>query len=393
MNGSSSDDGDSDRRSSKYIFRIGKTDRFAWEQVIMPKLNARYTDAPGGDPVAGAAAIKRKALILPYVEGTRVRDAQAMAEKAGDDMVPYLDVDGSIKKKSWDACTTREIVQGIGLLYEKNDDGREKKKAFYNQNFFDPDKEEVEDLNERFELKLLAAVAILDEDDNEVREAYVDMFERDEWIANWLQAKLYTVDGDTLSKLFDEALLAQKSRPRRRPRREEKPAAPARRGRGLAAAASRRFKDEGDARQYYEADEPYDTVAAAVEQGSAAANILREMAQQKSLLETMTDMLLESQKELRSIKAEVQALRKEAKERGDSAAPAEAVTPANSLPPSQSPFPSSSRFSGSRFSGGKGGYGKGGKGWKGGGYQQRSSYGQDSAYAQQTQANPNDWRC
>ena len=134
-------------------------------------------------------------------------------------------------------------------------------------------------------------------------------------------------------------------------------------------------------------------MAAAVEQGSAAANILREMAQQKSLLETMTDMLLESQKELRSIKAEVQALRKEAKERGDSAAPAEAVTPANSLPPSQSPFPSSSRFSGSRFSGGKGGYGKGGKGWKGGGYQQRSSYGQDSAYAQQAQANPNDWRC
>ena len=164
MNGSSSDDRDessSSRGGKKYYFRIGITDRFAWEQALVPKLDAKYTDAPGDDPVTGASAIKRKACILPYVEGTRVRDAQAMAQRPTEDLVPYLDAaDGLVKKKPWDSCTAREIIQGIGLHYKKN--------AFLKQDLFESSKESVEDLNERFELKLLAAVAINDENDNEV---------------------------------------------------------------------------------------------------------------------------------------------------------------------------------------------------------------------------------
>ena len=206
----------------------------------MPKLDAKYTDAPGDDPVTGASTIKRKACILPYVEGTRVRDAQAMAQRPTEDLVPYLDAaDGLVKKKPWDNCTAREIIQGIGLHYEKDDDGRDKKKAFFKQDLFEPSKESVEDLNERFELKLLAAVAINDENDNEVREAYVDLYSEDEWVFNWLQRCLYLPDGDTLEKLMDQALIGQKSRPRRRPAREEKHPASrsrdsSRRTRGLA---------------------------------------------------------------------------------------------------------------------------------------------------------------
>ena len=48
---------------SEYAFRIGKTDRFAWEQALMPKLQAKYTDAPGDDPIGGASALKRKAAV------------------------------------------------------------------------------------------------------------------------------------------------------------------------------------------------------------------------------------------------------------------------------------------------------------------------------------------
>ena len=61
MNGSSSDSDashSSRRKGGRYDFRIGKTDRFAWEQLIVPKLNSKYTDAPGDDPINGAAAVK-----------------------------------------------------------------------------------------------------------------------------------------------------------------------------------------------------------------------------------------------------------------------------------------------------------------------------------------------
>ena len=86
MNGSSEDSSDDSRssgkgRRSEYAFRTGKADRFAWEQALMPKLQAKYTDAPGDGPVNGASALKRKAAVLPYVKGLRASKAQEMYEK------------------------------------------------------------------------------------------------------------------------------------------------------------------------------------------------------------------------------------------------------------------------------------------------------------------------
>ena len=142
--------------------------RFEWEEAIIPWLEANFTSSDGD---GGAGEAKQKANLVPMVKGRRRREIQHMASNPDDDLLPYVEKDGSHQVMKWKDATVLQCVQGIGIHFEPDDEGETAEAAFFDMDLYDPDEEQVVDFNEHFE-KLFNRTQDLDEDEIRVRRHY-----------------------------------------------------------------------------------------------------------------------------------------------------------------------------------------------------------------------------
>ena len=130
-------------------FVIGRLDRKAWYDTLVPFLRGQHTEVVGD---GGAARDKQKANILRFVEGERKNEVLKWEEEPARDLIPWYNSDNDLQHSSWDSTSPKSIIHGIGIYFEADDDGEQAEEELYA--IYRKSYEDVKDLNARIRRQL-----------------------------------------------------------------------------------------------------------------------------------------------------------------------------------------------------------------------------------------------